>query len=113
MGYEVTFVQNFTDVDDKMIRRANEEGVTVAELGDRFIEEYFQRRGRAGREARHRASPRHQTHRRDHRHDAKSWRPKGLAYEVDGDVYYDTHAFPGYGKLSGQNLEDLRNGRAH
>ena len=39
MGYEVTFVQNFTDVDDKMIRRANEEGVTVAELGDRFIEE--------------------------------------------------------------------------
>ena len=41
MGYEVTFVQNFTDVDDKMIRRANEEGVTVAELGDRFIEEYF------------------------------------------------------------------------
>src|SRR5574344_1680816 len=40
-GYKVTFVQNFTDIDDKMIRRANEEGVTVKQLGDRFIEEYY------------------------------------------------------------------------
>ena len=40
-GYEVTFVQNFTDIDDKMIRRANEEGITVKELGDRFIAEYY------------------------------------------------------------------------
>ena len=40
-GYEVTFVQNFTDIDDKMIRRANEEGITVKELGERFIEEYY------------------------------------------------------------------------
>ena len=40
-GYQVTFVQNFTDIDDKMIRRANEEGITVKELGDRFIQEYY------------------------------------------------------------------------
>ena len=105
MGYEVTFVQNFTDVDDKMIRRANEEGVTVAELGDRFIEEYFRDADALGVK-RATVHPRATKHIGEIIGMIKKLEAKGLAYEVDGDVYYDTHAFPGYGKLSGQNLED-------
>ena len=109
MGYEVTFVQNFTDVDDKMIRRANEEGVTVAELGDRFIEEYFRDADALGVK-RATVHPRATKHLGEIIGMIKKLEAKGLAYEVDGDVYYDTHAFPGYGKLSGQNLEDREMG---
>ena len=109
MGYEVTFVQNFTDVDDKMIRRANEEGVTVAELGDRFIEEYFRDADALGVK-RAPVHPRATKHIGEIIGMIKKLEAKGLAYEVDGDVYYDTHAFPGYGKLSGQNLEDREMG---
>ena len=108
-GYEVTFVQNFTDVDDKMIRRANEEGVTVAELGDRFIEEYFRDADALGVK-RATVHPRATKHIGEIIGMIKKLEAKGLAYEVDGDVYYDTHAFPGYGKLSGQNLEDREMG---
>ena len=109
MGYEVTFVQNFTDVDDKMIRRANEEGTTVAELGDRFIEEYYRDADALGVK---RASvhPRATKHIGEIIGMIRKLEAKGLAYEVDGDVYYDTHAFPGYGKLSGQNLDDREMG---
>ena len=108
-GYQVTFVQNFTDIDDKMIKRANEEGTTVAELGDRFIDEYFKDADALGI---HRAS----VHPRATRHIGeiigliKKLEKKGLAYAVNGDVYFDTEAFPGYGKLSGQNLDDLEAG---
>ena len=109
MGYEVTFVQNFPDVDDKMIRRANEEGVTVAELGDRFIEEYFRDADALGVK-RATVHPRATKHIGEIIGMIKKLEAKGLAYEVDGDVYYDTHAFPGYGKLSGQNLEDREMG---
>ena len=109
MGYEVTFVQNFTDVDDKMIRRANEEGVTVAELGDHFIEEYFRDADALGVK-RATVHPRATKHIGEIIGMIKKLEAKGLAYEVDGDVYYDTHAFPGYGKLSGQNLEDREMG---
>ncbi len=109
MGYEVTFVQNFTDVDDKMIRRANEEGGTVAELGDRFIEEYFRDADALGVK-RATVHPRATKHIGEIIGMIKKLEAKGLAYEVDGDVYYDTHAFPGYGKLSGQNLEDREMG---
>ena len=108
-GYQVTFVQNFTDIDDKMIKRANEEGTTVAELGDRFIDEYFKDADALGI---HRAS----VHPRATRHIGeiigliKKLEKKVLAYAVNGDVYFDTEAFPGYGKLSGQNLDDLEAG---
>ena len=108
-GYQVTFVHNFTDIDDKMIKRANEEGTTVAELGDRFIDEYFKDVDALGI---HRAS----VHPRATRHIGeiigliKKLEKKGLAYAVNGDVYFDTEAFPGYGKLSGQNLDDLEAG---
>ena len=108
-GYEVKFVQNFTDIDDKMIKRANEEGITVEELGDRFIAEYFKDADALGI---HRATvhPRATRHIGDIIGLIKRLEKNGLAYNVNGDVYFDTEAFPGYGKLSGQNLEDLEAG---
>ena len=108
-GYQVKFVQNFTDIDDKMIKRANEEGTTVEELGDRFIAEYFKDADALGI---HRATvhPRATRHIGDIIGLIKRLEKKGLAYCVNGDVYYDTEAFPAYGRLSGQNLADLEAG---
>lgn len=108
-GYEVTFVQNFTDIDDKMIRRANQEGITVKELGDRFIAEYYKDAGSLGvRPAT--VHPRATEHMQDIINLVKTLQDKGYAYEVDGDVYFDTQKDHGYGKLSGQNLDDLEAG---
>ena len=108
-GYEVTFVQNFTDIDDKMIKRANAEGITVKELGDRFIKEYYQDAKSLGiRPAT--VHPRATEHIQEIIHLVKTLQDKGYAYEVNGDVYYDVEKDPGYGKLSGQNLDDLEAG---
>ena len=108
-GYKVTFVQNFTDIDDKMIRRANEEGITVKELGDRFIAEYYKDAQALGiRPAT--VHPRATEHIPQIIALVQKLIDKGLAYEVNGDVYFDTAAFPAYGCLSGQNLEDLEAG---
>ena len=108
-GYKVTFVQNFTDIDDKMIRRANEEGITVKELGDHYIEEYFKDATALGiRPAT--VHPRATEHIGDIIKLIKRLEKNGLTYTVNGDVYFDTKAFPGYGKLSGQNLDDLEAG---
>jgi len=108
-GYEVTFVQNFTDIDDKMIRRANQEGITVKELGDRFIQEYYKDAGALGiRKAT--VHPRATEHIGEIIHLVKTLQDKGYAYEVNGDVYFDVEKDKGYGKLSGQNLDDLEAG---
>ena len=108
-GYEVTFVQNFTDIDDKMIRRANAEGITVKDLGDRFIQEYYQDAKALGiRPAT--VHPRATEHIGEIIRLVKTLEDKGYAYEVNGDVYFDTKKDPGYGKLSGQNLDDLEAG---
>ena len=108
-GFEVTYVQNFTDVDDKMIARANREGITVKELGDRFIKEYWQDAGALGV---HPADvhPRATEHMPEMIAIIKGLVDSGLAYVQEGSVYYHTPAFPEYGKLSGQNLEDLDSG---
>ena len=109
-GYEVTFVQNFTDIDDKMIRRANEEGVTVKELGDRFIKEYYTDADALGVE-RATVNPRATEHIGDIIHLVETLIEKGHAYAVEnGDVYFSVRSFSGYGKLSGQNIEDLESG---
>ena len=108
-GYKVTFVQNFTDIDDKMIRRANQENITVKELGDRFIEEYFKDATALGiRPAT--VHPRATEHIGDIIKLIRRLEKNGLTYTVNGDVYFDTKAYPGYGKLSGQNLDDLEAG---
>lgn len=108
-GYEVKFVQNFTDIDDKMIRRANQEGITVKELGDRFIAEYYKDAGALGiRPAT--VHPRATEHIGDIIKLVKKLQDKGYAYEVNGDVYFDVKKDPAYGKLSGQNMDDLEAG---
>lgn len=108
-GYEVTFVQNFTDVDDKIINRANEEGITPLEVANKYIEEYFKDADKLGIK---RASvhPRVTECIEDIIEFIRELIDKGHAYEVDGDVYYDTKSFDEYGKLSKQNMEELEAG---
>ena len=109
-GYQVTFVQNFTDIDDKMIRRANEEGITVKELADRFIKEYFVDAQALGiRPAT--VHPKATEHISEIINLISKLIQNGHAYAVpSGDVYYRVTAFPGYGKLSGQSVEDREMG---
>ena len=108
-GKKVNFVQNFTDVDDKILTRAREEGVSSIEIGEKYIEEYFKDAAAIG------------IHRATHHPkvteniDAiiefiKTLIDKGYAYEQDGDVYFDTEADEDYGKLSGQDLNELKAG---
>ena len=108
-GYDVTFVQNFTDIDDKMIRRANEEGITVKELGEKFIAEYYKDAKALGiRPAT--VHPKATEHIQEIIDLVQKLIDNGRAYAVNGDVYYRVSAFPGYGKLSGQNMEDREMG---
>ncbi|HPD00133.1 MAG TPA: cysteine--tRNA ligase [Acetivibrio sp.] len=108
-GYNVKFVQNFTDIDDKMIKRAQEENITVKELADKFIGEYFvDAKGLGIKEAT--VHPR-ATENIDAIIDIISkLEDKGFAYSVGGDVYFSTGKFKEYGKLSHQSLEDLELG---
>ncbi len=108
-GYKVYFVQNFTDIDDKMINKANEMGITVKELADTYIDEYFKDADGLGikRATWH---PR-ATDNIDAIIDiVKTLEEKGYAYNVDGDVYFAAKKFNEYGKLSHQPLEDLESG---
>ncbi|PIE55099.1 MAG: cysteine--tRNA ligase [Dethiosulfovibrio peptidovorans] len=108
-GYDVTFVQNFTDIDDKMIDRANERGITVQELAEQTIADYFEDADALGIK---RASvyPRATEHMAEIIDLVKKLKTSGHAYEVDGVVYFDVSSFPGYCKLSGQNVEELQAG---
>lgn len=105
-GYKVKLVQNFTDIDDKMIRRANLEGISVEALGDRFIQEYYLDADALGIR-RATVHPRATQHIPQIIQLIKTLVDKGLAYEMNGSVYFDTREFPNYGGLSGQNMEDL------
>ena len=108
-GYKVKFIQNFTDIDDKMIKKANEENITVKELGDRFIEEYYKDADALNIE-RATTNPRATEFIDEIVAFVQDLIDRGYAYEVDGDVYFQTKKFDEYGKLSGQNLEDLQAG---
>ncbi|AVQ97350.1 cysteine--tRNA ligase [Ethanoligenens harbinense] len=108
-GYKVLFAQNFTDVDDKMIRRANEEGVAVAEVAEKYIAAY--REDAAGLHVREATfHPRATENIADILALIRTLEQKGYAYASDGDVYFRAHAFKEYGKLSHQPLEDLEAG---
>ncbi len=108
-GYKVEFVQNFTDIDDKMINRANKENITVSELADRFINEYYtDAKGLNVKKAT--VHPRATENIDAIIELVKTLIEKGYAYEADGDVYFSTKSFKGYGKLSHQPLEDLEAG---
>ena len=105
-GYEVTFVQNFTDIDDKMIRRANEEGVTVAEIAERYIAEYFTDAKALGiRPAT--VHPRATEHIPQIIALIQRLIDKGLAYESQGDVYYRVRRRARLGKPLGHGPSRL------
>ncbi len=108
-GYRVTYVQNFTDIDDKMINRAAELGITVAELAERFIAEYFVDADALGIR-RADVHPRATDHIPEIIGIIQNLIGSGHAYEVDGDVYYDTAKFEDYGKLSHQRVDELAAG---
>ena len=108
-GYEVKFVQNFTDVDDKIINRAKEEGITAPEVSEKYIKEYFND-AEALNVLKADVHPKVSEHIPEIIEFVQTLIDKGYAYEADGDVYYSTRKFPEYGKLSGQNIDDLESG---
>ncbi|RXJ03019.1 cysteine--tRNA ligase [Anaerobacillus alkaliphilus] len=108
-GYDVTYISNFTDVDDKLINAAKELGEDVPTIAERFINAYFEDVGALGVKC------------ADHHPRVTETMPeiiefvqglidKGFAYEVRGDVYFSTRKFEGYGKLSQQSIDDLQSG---
>ena len=108
-GYDVTYVQNFTDVDDKIIKRSHEEGISPEEVAEKYIKEYFVDCDGLGIK---RATVHPQVTQNIPQiiEFIQELEEKGYAYAVNGDVYFDTRKFEGYGKLSGQNIDDLEAG---
>jgi cysteinyl-tRNA synthetase len=107
--YKVEFVKNFTDVDDKIIKRANERGVSCDAITAEYIEAYYQDMGRLGiRRATH--EPKATEHMAEIIELVNTLIQKGLAYEVAGDVYFQVEKYQDYGRLSKRKLEDLQAG---
>jgi cysteinyl-tRNA synthetase len=109
LGYEVKYVRNFTDVDDKIIARANERGEDPLALSERFIGEYYQDMDSLG-VLRPDVEPKVSTHIEEIIALTQSILDNGHAYVIDGDVYFSIDSYPAYGKLSGRKLEDNRAG---
>jgi cysteinyl-tRNA synthetase len=105
-NYDVTFVRNFTDIDDKIINRSKEQGITWQELTQKFIQAFHEDTGALGLR-----KPTHEPLATDNIQGIidiiTKLEEKGLAYRVDNDVFYAVRKFEGYGKLSGKNIEDL------
>ncbi|MCA5014208.1 MULTISPECIES: cysteine--tRNA ligase [unclassified Enterococcus] len=108
-GYEVNYVSNFTDVDDKIIRAANELGITAPEVADRFIQA-FEEDTQVLNVQPATSHPRVMDHMPDILMFIQALIDKGYAYESKGDVYYRTRKFDGYGKLSHQSIDELEVG---
>ena len=108
-GYDVVFVRNFTDVDDKIIQKAQTEGVSAAALAERYIEEFYH-----DSQLLDLLPPTHEPKATDHIAEMieliSRLEEKGLAYQMDGDVFFYVDRFPGYGKLSGKRIEELEAG---
>ena len=109
LGLDVTYVRNFTDVDDKIIKRANDEGTNSAAIAERYIEE-FRRDGEALGLLQPQSEPRATEHVGEIIAIIRDLEARGLAYRIDGDVYYSVAGFPGYGKLSRKKIDELEAG---
>lgn len=108
-GYQVNYIQNFTDIDDKILKRAQQEGTSMEDVSERFIAAYFEDMERLG------IRPANAYPRATHTLDGikklvAELEQKGFAYTADGDVYYSVRKFAPYGKLSGRKLEDMQAG---
>ncbi|WP_310599415.1 cysteine--tRNA ligase [Desulfobulbus sp.] len=108
-GYRVTFVRNFTDIDDKIIRRAGEQGIESALLAQKFIEEFYTDMDALGT-LRPDIEPRATEHVAEMIGLIGELIDKGMAYPANGDVYYRVEKFAGYGQLSGRSLDDMQAG---
>jgi len=108
-GYDVRYVQNFTDVDDKIIQRGNAEGMEPLALGQKYIEEYF-KDALALNILPATVHPKATEHIPEMIEIIQGLTDTGLAYEVEGDVYFAVDHFPNYGKLSGRSLDDMKAG---
>jgi cysteinyl-tRNA synthetase len=108
-GHAVKFVKNFTDIDDKIIRKANQEGVSAQEISERYIEEYRTDMASLG-VAPADIEPKATEHVPQMIVLIERLIARGVAYPVEGDVYFEVRRFPGYGRLSGKNLEELQAG---
>jgi cysteinyl-tRNA synthetase len=108
-GYEVTYVRNFTDVDDKIINRAQQEGVSTEEIAARYIKEFY-----VDMEALGLLPPTIEPKATEHIAEmialVQRLMEKGHAYQVDGDVYYAVESFPGYGRLSKRSIDEMQAG---
>lgn len=110
-GYKVNYVQNFTDVDDKIIKKANEDGITSKEVAEKYIKAYFEDTARVNLKEEGMTRPRATDHIGDMIKIIKSLIEKGYAYESQGDVYFEVEKYrDGYLELSHQNIEDLKSG---
>ena len=108
-GYEVNYIQNFTDIDDKILNRARQEGTSMEAVSEKYIEAYFEDMESLG-VGKANAYPR-ATHTLDGiKRLVHELEQKGFAYPAEGDVYYSVQKFPEYGKLSGRKLEDMQAG---
>ena len=107
--YKVEFVKNFTDVDDKIIKRANEQGVSCDTITAKYIQAYYEDMGRLGiRQAS--IEPKATEHMTDIIRLTETLVKKGLAYQVDGDVYFEVAKYSAYGRLSKRRLDDMQAG---
>jgi cysteinyl-tRNA synthetase len=108
-GYDVTYVRNFTDIDDKIINRAQEQNIFWQDVTEKFIEAFYEDMGQLGVQ-----SPTEEPKATDHIREMidmiSSLIEKGKAYESEGDVFYSVSSFDGYGQLSGKKVEDLQVG---
>ena len=109
-GYKVKFVQNFTDVDDKVIRRANEDGCSIRDVAEKYIAEYY-KDAEALNVKKATVAPRATEHMDEIISLIKGLIEKGHAYPADnGDVYFAVRSYDSYGKLTGQSIESLESG---
>ncbi len=108
-GFAVRYIQNFTDIDDKIINRAREEGGDPIQLARKYVDEYF-RDADALNVMRADVHPKVSEHLKEITDMVRVLLERGNAYEADGDVYFDVNSFADYGKLSGRSLEDMQAG---
>ena len=108
-GYKVTFIKNYTDVDDRIIRRANEEGVAASVVSERYIAEYQKDMASIGVQPAD-VEPKATEHIPQMVALIQRLIARGVAYVLEGDVYFEVRRFPSYGKLSGKNLDELEAG---
>lgn len=109
-GYEVTYVSNFTDVDDKIIAKANEEGVTIDEIVKKYINGFMEDTGKINLKEEGMIRPKATENIGEMLRMIKDLESKGFAYAVEGDVYFEVEKYKDYPRLSNQNIEDLKSG---